>query len=222
VNESILGSSDIIDFQKSWRTYLLEWEGAKHYHFPYLLYMGRTNRNLLLDQLLLSLLFLRAASILDEGLKLYIEIEGIPMPRSKYRDSLQGRISVLSDAGVLNNSDALHSIRKRRNDIAHDAHSNANWDQLKQDLVVIETSLQKLGLVGIRPHLEYYGLRSEMHWIEDPEILGERDFRCGVKENGIPAMEFSWKETLFKKAPPSLWGYGAFGKPFEKIDQCLS
>jgi hypothetical protein len=201
MNESMLGSTDVIDFQKSWRTYLLEWEGAKHYHFPYLLYMGRTNRNPLLDQLLPSLLFLRAASILDEGLKLYIQVKGIAMPRSQYKDSLEGRISVLSDAGVLNNSDDLHSIRKRRNVVAHDAHSNTNWDQLSQDLAVIETSLQKLGLVGDRPHLEYYGERSAMRWVEDPEILGVRDFRCGVKENGTPAMEFSWIETLYKTQP---------------------
>ena len=201
MNESMLGSTDVFDFKKSWRTYLLEMEGAKHYHFPYLLYMGRTNRNPLLDQLLPSLLFLRSASILDEGLKLYIQIKDIPMPRSKYRDSLEGRISVLSDTGVLNNSDDLHSIRKRRNDVAHEAHLNTNWDQLSQDLAVIETSLQKLGLVGDRPQLEYYGERSEMRWVEDPEILGSRDFRCGVKENGIPAMEFSWTETLYKTKP---------------------
>jgi len=201
MNESMLSSTDAIDFQKSWRIYLLEWEAAKHYHFPYLLYMRRTNRNPLLDQLLPSLLFLRAASILDESLELCIQIKDIPMPRSQYRDSLEGRISVLCDAGVLNNADDLHSIRKRRNDVSHGAQSNTTWDQLSKDLAVIETSLQNLDLVGDRPHLEYYGERSEMRWVEDPEILGVRDFRCGVKENGTPAMEFSWTETLYKSQP---------------------
>lgn len=198
LNEPILSSKDVIDFQKSWRAYLLKWEAAKHYHFPYLLFIGRTNRNPLLDQLLPSLLFLRAVSILDEGLKLYIQISDISMPRSKYRDSLEGRISVLSKTGILNNSDELHSIRRRRNDVAHEAHLNTNWDQLSQDLDVIEKSLKKLGLVGDRPHLEYYGERSEMRWVDDPEILGSRDLRWGVKENGIPAMEFSWTETFYK------------------------
>jgi hypothetical protein len=196
MNESIFSTPDVIFFQKSWRVFLIEHNAAKNYHLSNLLYMGSTKRNPLLDQLLPSLLFLRAVSLLDDGLKLYIQFKDIPMPRRQYRDSLEGRISVLSDAAVINNADILHCIRKQRNEIAHELELITNWDQLLHYLDLIEASLQKLDLIGCRPHLEYFGERSEMRWVDDPEVLGVRDFRCGVKENGKTAMEFSWTETL--------------------------
>lgn len=186
------------EFCSSWRVFLLEWELAKHYHYPYLLYMGRTNRNPLLDQLLPSLLFLRATSLLHEGLKLSIAIRELVLPKDKYKDSLHGRISFLDDEGILSNGKGLHDIRKRRNDIAHGSMSATTWDKLAQDVDKIETTLQQLEIVSARPHLEYYGERSAMQWLEDPKILGTRDFKCGVKENGKPAIEFSWTEKLYR------------------------
>ena len=200
MNEPILAPPDItIDFQKSWRTFLLEWKMAASYHIPYQLQNAPKIPYSMLDQLLTSLLFLRAISILDEGLTLYIQIKNISMPRRKYRKSLEGRISVLSDEGILDNSKDIHDLRIRRNEVAHESHSHTTWEQLAQDLSVIESSFQKLDLVSDRPHLEAYGERSEINWVDDdPEIAGERTFRCGVKENGITAIEFTWNVKILK------------------------
>ena len=192
--------SAIINFKRAWRTYLLEWRMARNYHFPYLLNNSPEIPNPLIDKILPSLLFMRVTSIFDEGLELYIKTESITMPRKKYRKDLNGRISVLSDLGVLENSNTLHNIRDRRNVVAHEKNSNVGWNQLSQDISEIEKTLQILNLIGERPHLECYGERSPIRWLDNhPEIAGTETLCFGVKENGISAFEFSWEVTIKKK-----------------------
>lgn len=51
-----------------WRVFRLELELARNYPRSSLLYMGRTHRDPILDKLLPSLLGIRAAAILEDGL----------------------------------------------------------------------------------------------------------------------------------------------------------
>lgn len=105
---------------QGWRVFLLEYELAKHYHYPYILYAGTTNRNPLLDMLLPSLLMVRAVSILDDSLKVELQTQGITLPQSRYKDDLYGRISILCDNKTLSAKDDLQKLRRRRNELSHE------------------------------------------------------------------------------------------------------
>jgi hypothetical protein len=184
--------------QRCWRVYLLEYELAKHYHYPYLLYMASTNRNPLLDQLLPSLLLVRAVSILDEVLQFGLDAYGITLPQGQHRDNLKGRIAILGNNGKLSATDKLQDLRCRRNELAHDILVSATWDELSAAVDLVEAALQELAIVGPRPKLDYFGERSAMSESPDPNVLWTRVFKCGIKENGKVALEFSWRQNFLK------------------------
>ncbi|HEV2083785.1 MAG TPA: hypothetical protein VGR09_01770 [Gemmatimonadales bacterium] len=192
------------ELRDAWRLFLLEWEAAKHYHLPYALIIGHTFRNPLVEHLLPALLLVRGASILDEGLEQVIEEQGQPMSR-KYRENLEGRISFLADRGALPNAEKLHRVRKARNEVAHDPDARIDWLGLESAISEIEHALTALGVVGQRPKLEYFGERSAM--AEAPDGRGwTRTFTIGVRENGKPAYEATWKEHLEPAGSPSAEG----------------
>lgn len=56
-----------------WRRFRLEAEAAKNYPSSYALYMGQTHRNVLLEALLPTLLYIKAVAILDDSLDLWLE-----------------------------------------------------------------------------------------------------------------------------------------------------
>lgn len=68
----------------------------------------------------------------------------LSMPR-KYRNDLNGRITFLSDSGLLPNAAALHEMRSRRNDLAHENADAIGWDVFDADASVIEDTLSSLG-----------------------------------------------------------------------------
>ena len=183
--------------QRIWRVYLLEYEFAKNYDRTYLLYAGSTHRNPALDQLLPSLLLIRAVSILDSALQLELDTQGIKLPQGQYKDNLKGRIGILGDNGTLSASGDLQALRCRRNDLAHEV-LFATWDELSSAIDLVETELQEMTIVGPRPTLEYFGERSAVKESPDPNIVYTRDFKCGIKENGQVALEHSWTENLMK------------------------
>jgi len=187
------------DLRNAWRVFLLEWELARHYHFPYLLYIASTNRNPLLDELLPSLLYVRLASLLDEILKFAIDQFGLSLPQQGYRDDLNGRINILANNRKLNHQDELHRIRNRRNQLAHRSATSTTWDELEAAIDKVETTIEPFLSIGTRPHLEYFGERSAFQDSPDPEILGIQDFKCGVKENGVIALEFRWSQALYRQ-----------------------
>jgi len=185
-------------FANAWRVFLLEWELAKNYHLSYSLYTGSTHRNPLLERLLPSLLYIKAVALLDDGLTEVISIRGLSFPSEGYSATLRGRITFLKDQTVLANADELHRIHDRRNILAHDKDGVCTWEELKQDGMWIESTLQGFGIIGARPKLDYYGERSAMRDSDEPGILSVRDFKVGVKENDRPGIEFSWTEKLHR------------------------
>ncbi len=186
------------EIRQWWRIYLLEYELAKYYHYPYLLYSGSTQRNPLLDQLLPSLLVIRVVSILNGVLEFELDSRGITLPQGKYKDNLKGRIEILGDTGVISDAYVLHRLRVRRNELAHDLSKPATWEELSETVNVVEATLQELGYVGSRPKLEYFGERSALSDSPDPNIRWTREFKVGIKENDKIALEWSWTQNFLK------------------------
>jgi hypothetical protein len=180
---------------QEWLRYLVEWEAGKHYHMPYVLIIGWTFRNPLVEHMLPALLHVKCLTILDEALVAHIDATGLSVPK-KYRNSLEGRISFLSDSGYLHNGTELHAARDRRNAVAHEIREYITWDTLASDIAEVEKTLQQLGLVGARPQLEYFSERSALEPSRESGVLGMRQFRIGVKVEGEPTYEASWEQKL--------------------------
>lgn len=183
---------------QGWRVFLLEYELAKHYYYPYRLYDGTTHRNPLLDRLLPSLLMVRAVSILDYSLQVELQTHGITLPQGRYKDDLYGRISILCDNKTLSAKDDLQKLRRRRNELSHEIAASVTWEELSSAVDHVEASLQELKIVGPRPTMEYFGQRSAMTGSPDPNVLWTREFKCGIKENSQVALEFSWRQDILK------------------------
>ena len=178
-------------------TFLIEMEAARHYHMPYALIIGWTFRNPLVEHLLPALLQVTALAVLDEALETYISNRTLRMP-GRYRRTLEGRSSYLADIGAIENATALHAARDHRNAVAHDIQARLGWDVLSADVEAIEIALKRLGYVRDRPRLEYFGERSGLELSEEPGILGVREFRIGVKEDGFLVYEVSWEQKLHR------------------------
>jgi hypothetical protein len=160
--------------------------------------MDSTNRNPLLDQLLPSLLLVRAASILNEALQFGLDKYGITLPQGHYKDNLKGRIAILGNSGNLSAADKLQDLRSRRNEIVHDISVFATWDELSAAADLVESALQELTIAETRSKLHYFRERSAMSESPDPNVLLTREFKCGIKENGKVAIEFSWRQNFLK------------------------
>ena len=174
-----------------WRVFRLELELARNYPRSYLLYMGRTHRDPVLEKLLPSLLGIRAAAILEDGLSRAMVQGGLTIP-PRYRDDLFGRISVLQESGALANGAELHLIRERRNRVSHEAGVSLDWDSLGRDVEEIQKALERLGIVPSATRLEYHAERSAMKESTEPGIAFTQDFRVWITENDRIAIEYNW------------------------------
>lgn len=127
-----------------------------------------------------------------------LDAQGITLPRGQYRNNLKGRIAILGDNGKLSQADELQDLRCRRNELAHEISVSATWDDLSAAVDLIESALQQLNIAGPRPSLDYFGERSAMEESPDPNVRWTREFKCGIKENGQVALEFSWRQNFLK------------------------
>jgi hypothetical protein len=142
-----------------------------------------------------TLLYIKAVAILDDSLALWLEAKGHNLTKP-YREDLNGRLSYLPDNGLLEGTDDLHRIRKRRNELAHGPGVTCDWGELRTDLLVLEKSLVFLGLARVTGRLDYFAERSALEDSEEPGIRFTRTFKYGVKEAGRPALEIAWVQKL--------------------------
>lgn len=191
-------SQVLSDLQESWRIFLLEWKLACYYHYPPALNgIGSVpTKNPLLEAILPTLLFLRLVSLTDEAFKHVIEDRGLSY--TGFRRDFNGRIHILDNHNLLRAPAAIHDIRQRRNIFAHQTGEFASWGELEQAVTCVEAEISSLLGLSPRPELEYFGERSKMNDSPDPNLIGERTFRFGVKSDGKVALEFSWKQYLHK------------------------
>jgi len=172
---------------------------AENYHSVYLLQAGaHIARNPILEQILPSLLYVRMASLFDEGLLRYININKLSPPKKRYKNDLNGRIEFLNDNKLLKDSKECHRVRKRRNDISHEPATNASWTDLENDLRIVESELKNLGLIGNRPNYEFYAECSAARDSKEENVLCVQDYCFGLKEGGKKRIEVSWTVRMMK------------------------
>lgn len=182
-------------FPSTWRQFLIELEFARNYPIAYQLEHGTAVRNPVLESILPSLLHIKMAALLDEALDSHLNSTGTALPKG-YRSNLDGRISFCSDSGLVPDGPGLHGIRQMRNALAHEASSSVSWSQLDQDLVVVHSALQHLGVVGQRPRFEMNAERSGAQESQEPGFLFHFDYAVTLLENGKTAAKFTWRESV--------------------------
>lgn len=183
----------------AWRRFLIELALAQNYQLLQALdAMGAAPRNPVLDDLLPSLLYVKAVAVLDAALKQLLLDKGLKVPKKPYGAGLKSRIDFLSDQAILPNSTVLHGIRESRNDVAHEFEGRTTWAELEQDVLAVQSVLENLGFVPLRPQFEPFAERSAGHESTDPQILLEFDYRVGLKERDVVAAEITWTKHVHK------------------------
>lgn len=181
--------------KEAWRRFRLEAEAAKNYPLSYAMYIGQTHRDVFLEQVLPTLLYVKAVAILDDALALWLADNGHRLAKP-YRDDLNGRLQYLADKALLDGVDRMQDIRRKRNEFAHEPGASCVWSDLERDVALIETCLVSLGLTRDTPKLEYFSERSAMEGSTEPGIKFSRRFSYGVKENGKIALEVTWVQKF--------------------------
>jgi len=188
-----------LTIRQAWWRFLIDLELARHYpaaipQFP----VGMRRRNPVIDQLLPSLLHVKAVTILDAALKTTLTARGLKVPKT-YGQGLQGRIDFLGDSGILAQRDQLQPIRETRNDVAHEFSGAVTWSQLDTDVVAIQTALEGLGLVPPRPTLEFFFERSAAEPSTVEGAACQFRYKFGLKdEHGEEIALVEWSETLMR------------------------
>ncbi len=180
-----------------WWQFRLEAEAAKKYYISYEMYTGMTHKDPLLEKMLPTLLFIKAVTLLDNSIELWLLLNGHILSKP-YRDDLNGRIKYLADNNILNCAASLHDIRIRRNALAHEPKSACNWEDMDKTIVAIEDALVSLNLVKKTPKLEFFAERSETKQSQEPGVKYSRTFKYGVKDGQEAVFEISWTQKFLK------------------------
>ncbi|HWE36494.1 MAG TPA: hypothetical protein VG406_08010 [Isosphaeraceae bacterium] len=186
----------IHNIQSSWNGFLVDAELAKHYQMANMLAAGGhlPAPNPILEALLPSLLYVRLGALVDDALEQFISMKGLVMP-GKYRTDFNGRITFLDDQGYLKDANKIHNLRKRRNELAHEASRSCSWVDLDEATNVIDAELQHLELSGPRPAYEFYAERQPREQAE-PGYLMSMDYSYGLKVGGHIVAEVRWTKNL--------------------------
>jgi hypothetical protein len=173
-----------------WWTYLIETELMKHVKKVQFLNGSRLPApDPIGDRMIPSLLYLRLGSILDEAFEEFIDGNGLTMAKS-YKNDFNGRICFLADQGRLYDPSKIHDIRRRRNELAHEAMKSCEWSEVDAAINVAQSELQHLGFVGPRPQLEFFGQRVPR--TPDTGYFIAHDYRYGLKSGGETVVEITW------------------------------
>lgn len=159
---------------------------------------GGAPRNPVMEQLLPSLLQIKAVAVLDAALRTKLEEMGeLPKVRG-FRNDLNGRIETALAAGVLPDAARLHLARSSRNDVAHEFDEKIGWEQLEEDVSAIHAALQHLGYVGDRPSMEVIAERVPKVQLANLNAIGGFDYRVAVRSGGDTVAEIAWSQEILR------------------------
>jgi len=146
----------------------------------------------LTDLLIPSLLYIRLGSLFDEGLELYIASNRKSLP-GNFRDNLNGRIERLAKHSKLTDGSALHAIRNRRNQVAHESppavdsiSTFVTWDELDAAIAKVTSVLTALAVIVPSPPFQFYFERIPLSY--EPLTF---EWNYGIKVNGEWITKFS-------------------------------
>ena len=133
---------------RSWRRLLINVELGCEYPTFFAIggaAAGGVSRNPILEELLPSLLQIKAVTVLDEAIRIRLTEASKRPTEHGFRNDLHGRIETALAAGILKDVALLHRARNSRNDVAHEFAEKLDWSSLEADIAAIHHALQKCG-----------------------------------------------------------------------------
>ena len=136
---------------KSWRRLLIDVAFGRNYPAYFSMSSATVRgapRNPILDELLPSLLQIKAVAVLDKALRVKLDSDGTTPKAHGFRNDLNGRIETALAVGILKDVSLLHRVRGSRNDVAHEFDEKIDWKQLDRDISTIHLALHEMGLLA--------------------------------------------------------------------------
>lgn len=189
-------STQLTDIPGLWKRLLIDLTFARNYPVGFIDLPGPAAKNPVLEQILPSLLHIKAVAILDHSLRAWLDANGMIVPKKPYGMDLKGRIDYLADQGKIIDRQPLHDLRGVRNDLAHEPAEVITWTDLDRDIASINTVLKELGLVGELPQLEIYAERSGAQESPDPKVNCVFHYQIAVKEANTVIADIKWSKSL--------------------------
>ncbi len=187
-------------FESAWRKLLQEIVLAKNYPGFYLM-IGVAPTTLIqhpiLEQLLPTLLFVNLVSLFDEALQAHLDSS---TPRNKLR-TLEKRIDHFSAAGLfVGPTDALHSLRHRRNVLAHETGASATWAEVDAGVAVVGRELANLHAISaeVREPYVWFAEKSGLEESSDPIALFEERYDFGLNQENRPVLRFGLVSKILR------------------------
>jgi hypothetical protein len=182
-----------------WRRFLIDLELARNYPAAFIQFpLGVRRCDPILDQLLPSLLHIKAVAVLDAGLKVALSAKRLTVPRP-YGGGLKGCINFLHDQSIIDDVSPLQAIRETRNDVAHEFEGSVTWTELEAAVAAIQQALEQLALIPARPVLEFFAERSAMEASPNETAIGQCRYKFGLKDtDGQEIATVTWTETLLR------------------------
>lgn len=184
---------------KSWRRLLIDLALCRDYPTFFSiasLTVRSAPRNPLLEEILPSLLQIKAVAVLDEALATKLDEKGEQPRAHGFRNDLNGRIETASKVKLIADATVLHRIRGLRNDVAHEFAEKVTWTQLEDDVAAIHSALQELSYVGARPTYQVTAERVPKSQLADPKAALGFDYVVTVQQNGQSVADIRWSEEI--------------------------
>jgi hypothetical protein len=192
-------TTDADGVRDGWHRFLIEAVLLKDHATFYALLNARPGMaNPVVDRFAPGILYVKMVALLDEGLSAYLEREGLRIV-APYRKTLEGRISFLQDQRRLKHGVELHLFRELRNGLAHEPHVHTNWAELDSAIVVVQSELEHLGLVGARPNIQPFAERGQANIDHGlPGVAMIQDYVIGAKIGDDRVAEISWSLKTYR------------------------
>jgi hypothetical protein len=143
------------------------------------------------NQFVEALLFIDLVSVLDSALQERLSQLGQNVGRT-----LHERIESLRSGGHLLAPLALHAIRERRNELAHEA-KRLRPNELQSAVTVVECELQAWRFVaGVPNYIPFFDRSQWTQRTSGGTLRYERDFAIGVQvaETGKPVFSYEYEQ----------------------------
>jgi len=180
-----------MNIKQEWENLLIDKAIAENYHWicgsHQILKISKV------DSIIVSGLLIRAISILDYSLELYINNNNIELPNRNPK--LFDRLKVLNDKNVLVNYNDIDAWRIRRNDVGHRVNEEYKWDELTQCLFSIFRELNQLNILNEFPELAAKKTIQRVPPSKDG-IKIEQDIIVSVHDSSKTYYQFGWKDRV--------------------------
>lgn len=184
----------VADIPNAWRLFHIDLLFARNYEMAHKLHSGLAPKNPVLERLVPSLLHVKLVSIFDHSIRAWIDENCIEVPKKPYGKDLNGRIDFLADKGHIADRRPLHTIRTRRNGLAHHIKSAISWAELDRDVETVQSALSALKLVSDSPKWSIFAEQSAAQAGEVPNSICTIHRRIGIRQEDKMIAEIKWSE----------------------------